>query len=114
MPSQRLNQSSEYAQNVADIVATMSIEQAAQVYDFARFLLFQQEHRSSNEDNSWLYDSEAQMQAEDAKWDVAPATVSTQLDALKSAARKEIKSDATKPMFDDKNELLLDEFPHDS
>jgi len=106
MPKQPQNQSSEYAQSVAELVATMPLEQAAQVYDFVRFLLSQREHRSVVDDNTWLNDSEEQMLAEDAKWESSPTDGSTQLDMLKAAARKEIDAESTKPMFDAKGEFM--------
>lgn len=116
MPNIQRNQSSEYAETVAKLVATMPIEQAAQVYDFARFLLAQQERSASEseEDSTWLHDSEEQMQAEDAKWNLSAATGGTGLDALQAAALKEIESDETEPMFDDNGEFIVDELPHNS
>ncbi len=60
----------EYARAIARLVAKMSSERAAEVYDFALFLLDQPLPTPLSEgEDDWLNDSEEQMQAEDAKWE---------------------------------------------
>jgi hypothetical protein len=99
----------DYAQAIAKLVAKMSVERAAQVYDFACFL----QTRSGRDDDDWLNDSEEQMQAEDTLWDAASARHSDKFAALAQAARAEIEAGPTRPMFDEHGEFV-DELSHDS
>ena len=104
----------DYAQAIADLVATMPIERAAQVYDFARFLQAQSVHTPlvGRDDDDWLNGSEEQMQAEDALWDAAYARHRNKFAALAEAARTEIEAGTTQPMFDEHGELVVDELAH--
>ncbi len=63
--------------------------------------------------DDWLNDSEEQLQAEDALWDVAYARHGDKFAALAQAARDEIAAGATRPMFDEHGEFV-DELSHDS
>jgi hypothetical protein len=94
----------DYARATAAIVRAMSLERAAQVYDFARFLQTQPSGPSPIPDDSdgWLNDSEEQMQAEDALWDAAYARHSEEFSTLRETARQEIQSGLTKPLFDER------------
>jgi len=92
----------DYARATAAIVRAMSLERAAQVYDFARFLQTQPAGPSPIPEDSdgWLNDSEEQMQAEDALWDAAYSRHSEEFSTLRETAREEIQSGVTKPLFD--------------
>jgi len=93
----------DYARATAAIVRGMSLERAAQVYDFARFLQTQPAGPSPipEDPDAWLNDSEEQMQAEDALWDAAYARHSEEFSTLRENARGEIESDLTEPLLDE-------------
>jgi len=111
MQTQTATQSVDYARVVAELVAAMSIERAAQVYDFVCFLQTRPVDRG---DDDWLNDTEEQMQAEDALWDAAYARHGDKFDALAKAAQAEIDAGETQPMFDEHGELVIDELTHHS
>jgi len=52
------------------------------------------------DDETWLNDSEAEMQAEDARWEATYARHPDQFAALAAAARAEIARGTTQPMFE--------------
>ena len=114
MQTQTTTQSTDYAQAIAEIVAEMSVERAAQVYDFALFLRVWPPHTQlvDLDDDDWLSDTEEQMQAEDALWDAAYIRHDGKFDALAEAARAEIKAGTTQPMFDEHGEFASDELTH--
>jgi hypothetical protein len=97
----------DYARATAAIVRAMSLERAAQVYDFARFLQTQPAGPSPIPEDSdgWLNDSEEQMQAEDALWDAAYSRHSEEFSTLRESAREEIQSGLTKPLFDEQGNV---------
>ena len=97
----------DYARATAAIVRAMSLERAAQVYDFARFLQTQPAGPSPIPEDSdgWLNDSEEQMQAEDALWDAAYSRHSEEFSTLRETAREEIQSGVTKPLFDEQGNV---------
>ncbi len=106
MQTSLINKSIDYAKAIADLVAKMPLERAAQVYDFARFLQAQSTRtRANEEDDDWLNDSEEQMQAEDALWDATFTRQRDEFTALAQAARAEIDAGATQPMFDERGEI---------
>lgn len=102
MTTQEIFQSQKYAQAVAAIMAAMPPDRAEQVYDFARFLQARQPAPSpiTEDIDEWLYDSEEQMQAEDAVWKAFYSRHQDRLLTLREAARAEIDSGATEEMFD--------------
>ena len=114
MQKQVVTQAVDYAQAIAELVATMPIERAAQVYDFARFLQAPPVPPPlvDKGDDDWLSDSEEQMQAEDALWDAAYARHRDQFAALAEAARAEIVAGTTQPMFDENGEFTSAELTH--
>ncbi len=116
MPKQITHQPTDYAQLIAKLVTKMPVEQAAQVYDFVRFLRSQPVFTPSviEDDDDWLNDSEEQMQAEDALWDATYSRHRDKFEALAEAARAEIAADTTKPMFDEQGNFVSDELTHDS
>ena len=110
------NRPIDYARAVAKLVAEMSVERAAQVYDFARFLQVWPEHTQLGEhdDDDWLNDTEEQMEAEDALWDAAYVRQGDKFATLREAARAEIEAGTTQPMFDEHGKLVVDEITHNS
>lgn len=84
------------------IIATLPQERVAEVYDFARFLRTQVTPPSpiaEDTTDDWLYDSEEQLQAEDAVWDGFYARHREKLSALRAAARAEITAGTTEPVL---------------
>jgi hypothetical protein len=108
---QAASRSSDYVRAIADLVAKMSVEHAAQVYDFACFLKTRpvRTKLGDRDDDDWLNDTEEQIQAEDALWDAAYARHRDEFDALAEAARAEIEAGTTQPMFDEHGEFVTDE-----
>ena len=100
-------QSRDYAQVVAELVASLPPERAAQVYDFARFLQSQPvaPHTQHLEEDDWLNDTEAQMQAEDAQWQTAYDQHPTEFHHLREQALREIAAGETAPLFDQSREI---------
>ncbi|MEZ4710993.1 MAG: hypothetical protein R3A44_27595 [Caldilineaceae bacterium] len=94
MQTKQQLQPSDYAKAVAALVANMSLDRAAQVYDFVRYLQRQSTYPSpiTAEEDDWLEDSEEQMQAEDALWDASLARHPDKFAALAAAAREEINA----------------------
>jgi len=93
----------DYARATAAIVKALSLERAAQVYDFARFLQTQPVGPSPTPEDpdAWLNDSEEEMQAEDAMWDATYERHREEFAAIRETARGEIKAGVTQPLFDD-------------
>jgi hypothetical protein len=85
----------DYVRAIAAIVRGMSLEHAAQVYDFARFLQTQPAGPSPipEDPDAWLNNSEQQMQAGDALWDATYARHSEEFSILRETARGEIESE---------------------
>ncbi len=97
MQTEAPSQSIDYARAIAKLVTKMSVERAAQVYDFARFLQVRPAHTQliDHADDDWLNDTEEQMQAEDALWDAAYVRQSDKFATLCESARAEIKAGTT-------------------
>lgn len=108
MHAHAATRSNEIAQAVAELVAGLPLDRAAQVYDFARFLQAQPLSAAGvTNDLPWLDDSEAQMQAEDEIWEATYTRHRDRFRALKEAALDEINADATHPMFDESGEFAV-------
>ena len=106
----------DYTRAIAELVDKMPVERAAQVYDFACFLQSQSARiePGGQDGDDWLNDTEEQMRAEDALWDEAYARHHNEFAALAEAARAEIRTNMTQPMFDEHGELAVDELIHHS
>lgn len=98
----------DFAQAVAELVASLPIERAAQVYDFARFLQTQSPSvENVGVDLAWLDDSEEEMQAEDVKWEGFYRQNRERFMALREAALDEISAGKPQPMFDEGGEFAV-------
>ncbi len=100
----------DYAREIAKIVATMPVERAAQVYDFVRFLKASPAPIPvpiSEGDDAWLNDSPEQIAAEDAAWDAVYKRGPDKLHAMAEAAHKEYDAGKTTPLFNERGELDL-------
>lgn len=116
MTEQTTHQSADYAQVIAKLVTKMPVEQAAQVYEFVRFLRSRPVHSQpvlAEDEDDWLDDDEAQMQAEDALWEDVYTRHRDKFEALAEAARAEIATKTTQPMFDEQGNFVADELTHD-
>lgn len=110
MQQKTTNRPIDYARAIAKLVAEMSVERAAQVYDLARFLQARPAHTQLGEhDDDWLNDTEEQIQAEDALWDAAYVRQGDKFATLREAAHAEIEAGTTQPMFDEHGKLVVDE-----
>jgi hypothetical protein len=58
------------------------------------------------QNDDWLNDSEEQLRAEDALWGAAKARHGDRVAALAQAALEEIAAGETRPMFDERGELV--------
>jgi hypothetical protein len=92
MPANTMSRSRDYAQVVAELVASLPPDRAAQVYDFARFLQAQPAPPDAPhvEEDDWLNDTEAEMQAEDARWQAAYDQHRAEFRQLRERALREI------------------------
>lgn len=93
--------SRDYAQAIAAVVAALPPERAAQVYDFARFMQAQGAASSGqSDDDDWLHDTEAQMQAEDEQWEATYDRHRAEFAQLCEQALREIAAGETQPLDD--------------
>ena len=101
--------SHDYARAVARLVATLPAERAAQVYDFVRFLQAQSATSQPMpvEEDDWLNDSEAEMQAEDVRWQATYDQHHAEFLRLREQAVHEIASGETHPLFDERENVGL-------
>ena len=109
MPTMKPASPQDLADATAAIVAVMPPEQAAQVYDFARFLRAQPFPPASGTEDAddWLNDSEDDMQAEDAVWEAVYEQHKEKFLALREAANAEIAAGSTEEMFGDSGDIVL-------
>lgn len=99
--------SQDYARAIAELVATLPPERAAEVYDFARFLQSQAVQPQPAEEDDWLNDTEAEMQAEDARWQAFYECNQVEFLRLRERARSEIAAGETEPLFDENGDFTL-------
>ncbi|MDM8527473.1 hypothetical protein QUF58_04605 [Anaerolineales bacterium HSG24] len=98
----------DYTQAISEQIANMPVELVMQVYDFVCFLQARPAHTLLIEpDTDWLNDTEEQIQTEDALWDAAHTQHRNKFAALAEAARSEIETGATQPMFNEYDELVI-------
>jgi len=105
----KLESQADYLREIAKIIVKLPVERAAEVYDFARFLLSPRpavEIPSSDEDD-WLNDSPEQIAQEDVVWDAAYVRSRDNLRTMASDAVAEFDAGETTPLFNDKGELNL-------
>ncbi|MCX7708134.1 MAG: DUF2281 domain-containing protein [Anaerolineae bacterium] len=99
--------SRDYARAIAELVATLPPERAAQVYDFARFLQSQAVQSNPAEEDDWLNDTEAELQAEDARWQAFYERNQAEFLRLRERALGEVAAGETEPLFDENGDLTL-------
>lgn len=107
--AQKYVSQADYVREIAKILAKLPVERAAEVYDFARFLLNPRPtiDLPETDEDDWLNDSPAQIANEDADWDKAFARNKDSLRAMASKALTEFEEGKTTPLFDEKGDLNL-------
>lgn len=104
----KLESQAEYMREIAKIIAKLPVERAAEVYDFARFLLSPRPIEISvSDEDDWLNDNPEEIAKEDAVWDAFFARNAEQFRAMADDAIAEFEAGKTTPLFDDKGELNL-------
>lgn len=99
----------KYGEAIAALVRQLPAEQAAQLYDFARFLLEQ----SQSIDQPAAIDDEGiagevsaeELAAEDALWETSMSRHADQFAVLKAQAKADAKAKKTVPMFNERGEF---------
>ena len=94
----------DYTEAIAALVKKLSMERAAQLYDFARFLLDESYHTSDAEDDL----TEEELAAEDAQWEAAMARHADKFASLKAQAKADVQARKTSPMFDRQGEFIVE------
>jgi len=107
MLANTMSRSRDDAQVVAELVASLPPERSAEVYDFARFLQSQPVAPDAQhaEENDWLNDTEAQMQAEDVRWQAANDQHRAAFHQLRERALREIAAGEMEPLFDQNRDI---------
>ena len=109
MPTRKLTSSREIANATAALVAIMPPEQAAQVYDFARFLRARPTPSTSSIEGAddWLNDSDDDLLAEDAVWEAVYEQHRDKFLVMREAAISEIEQGSTEEMFGIDGDIAL-------
>lgn len=105
----KLDSQSDYIREIAKIIAKLPVERAAEVYDFARFLLSPPPRVSTPlaDEDDWLNDSPEEIAKEDRVWDAAYARNQDKLRAMAAEAASEYKAGETTPLYDEIGQVLL-------
>ncbi len=102
----------DYEDAIAGLVRQLPTERAAQLYDFARFLLEEigPMDSLSSEDYEEADDliSDEELIAEDALWEASLARHSDRFAALKAQAKADVKAQRAIPMFDERGEFSVE------
>lgn len=94
----------DYEGAIATLIRELPTERAAQLYDFARFLL--EESRSVAESSFTEDDiSEEELAVEDAVWEASMARHADRFAALKAQAKADVKAQIAVPMFNEREEF---------
>lgn len=100
----------DYARAIAKIVAAMPLDRAAEVYDFAQFILQHPRPASTPvniDGDDWLNDSPEQIAKEDAVWQKAYDSKPDKLKAMVEEATDEYETGKTQPLFKPDGEVDL-------
>ena len=106
---QNAQPTTDYAKAISGLVRQLPGERAAQLYDFARFLL--QESRSSAQPNAMEDDdnaSEEEMVAEDALWEASITRHADRFAALKAQAKADVMAQRAVSMFNEQEEFSVE------
>ncbi len=104
----KLESQADYMREIAKIITKLPVERAAEVYDFARFLLSPRPIESPlSDEDDWLNDSPERIAKEDVVWDESFARNPEKLQRMASEAIAEYEAGETTELFNDKGELNL-------
>lgn len=97
----------DYEGAITTLIRELPMERAAQLYDFARFLL--EESRSVAE-SPFTEDaiSEEELAVEDAVWEASMARQADRFAALKAQAKADVKAQKAVPMFNEQGEFSVE------
>lgn len=98
---QSKHQPIDYEDAIVTVVRALPTERAAQLYDFARFLL--EETKTIKEALS-----DEDLEAEDAVWDSTMRRHADRFANLKAQAKADVKSGRTEPMFDENGAFIVE------
>ncbi|MBI5653369.1 MAG: hypothetical protein HZC40_23425 [Chloroflexi bacterium] len=93
----------DYVKAITALVKKLPSERAAQLYDFARFLLDQSRSKMNQHDDL----SEAELTAEDAVWEKTLSRHAEKFAALKVQAKADVKRHKSAPMFNKRGEFIV-------
>jgi hypothetical protein len=104
-----LNHSIDYAQELATLVKQLPEDRAAQLYDFARFLLIESRRIPDDGDRDDAADISAdELAAEDATWEAALTHHADTFAELKAQALADIAAGKTVPMFNERGDFSIE------
>ena len=97
----------DYEGAIATLIRELPTERAAQLYDFARFLL--EESRSVAESPFTEDDiSEEELAVEDAVWEASMDRQADRFAALKAQAKADVKAQKAAPMFNERGKFSVE------
>ena len=102
------NHSVDYAQKLATLVKQLPEDRAAQLYDFARFLLAESGRSSDDVDDDAGDVGDAELAAEDAEWEAARTRHAAAFAELKAQALADIATGKTAPMFNERGDFSIE------
>ena len=112
MPVQTIEYPIDYEDAIAKLVRELPIERAAQLYDFARFLLEDTRSMSQSAAMSSMAAeeqiSDEELAAEDALWESSMIRHADRFAALKTQAKADVKAERTAPMFNRSGEFSVE------
>lgn len=102
----------DYENAIAGLIRQLPTERAAQLYDFARFLVDDiepiEQLTSGKHAEAEDLISDEELAAEDALWEASLARHADQFAALKAQAKADVKAHRTVPMFNDQGEFSVE------
>lgn len=102
----------DYEDAISVLVRKLPMERAAQLYDFARFLV--EDARSTTrsrsvEEAEMEYPvSDEELAAEDLLWEASMRGHADRFAALKAQAKADVRAQRTAPMFDESGEFIVE------
>ncbi len=109
---QTLQHPIDYEDAITGLVRQLPTERAAQLYDFARFLLDESEpmDQIASEEYEEAEDliSDEELAVEDALWEASMGRHAERFAALKAQAKADVKTLRSVPMFDETGEFSVE------
>ncbi|MBX7235928.1 MAG: hypothetical protein K1X65_16195 [Caldilineales bacterium] len=90
----------DYERAIAALVRRLPMERAAQLYDFARFLVA--------DDGADDLVSDEELAAEDLDWEMSLRRHADRFAALKAQAKADVSAYRTAPMFNERGEFVVE------